>query len=92
MISPESHVRSIVKGVSYRLCATLITVALGLVLTGNRRAALTIGAFELVTKVVLFWAHERLWNRVPWGVRASAGRVEHRQHAPVAMPTVDLEA
>ncbi len=73
----DSHLRSFAKGISYRLFGTLLTAALALVITGNVRAALLIGFTEVTAKLVLFWAHERLWNRVAWG----------RRHTPIVVVT-----
>lgn len=70
----ESHFRSVAKGLSYRVVATLSTVAISFALTGSLATATLIGSVEAVAKIALFWGHERLWHRIPWG-RARRGRV-----------------
>ena len=69
----ESHLRSVAKGLSYRLFGTLFTAAAGFVMTGSTKTALLLGAAEFTFKVFLFWGHERLWARVRWGQRHRDG-------------------
>lgn len=61
----EKKRRSIAKATTWRVLATTDTVILSLIFTGNVKAALSIGGLELITKIVWYYAHERLWNRVP---------------------------
>lgn len=68
----ESHLRSVAKGVSYRCVGSLATVVISFVMTGSVRTASLIGSAEVVTKVLIFWGHERLWHRIPWGRRRRA--------------------
>ena len=63
----ESTKRSLVKSISWRILGTLDTVCISWILTGTWELALSIGGIELLTKMVLFFVHERLWNRVSWG-------------------------
>jgi uncharacterized membrane protein len=65
--SSESHLRSVAKGVSYRLVGTLLTTMLSFVLTGSARTAMFLGSAEITFKVLLFWGHERVWAKVQWG-------------------------
>lgn len=57
----ERHIRSLVKGVTWRVLGTLDTFLLALIYTRSLRAALSIGGIELVTKVVWYYCHERFW-------------------------------
>jgi uncharacterized membrane protein len=63
MILEEAHYRSIVKGISWRFFGTLDTIIIATFITGDYSKALKIGATELVTKIVLFYFHERIWLR-----------------------------
>lgn len=63
----DSHLRSVMKAVSYRVLATLVTGTLAFLFTGNLLIAVGIGSTEMLSKMFLYWAHERLWNRVRWG-------------------------
>lgn len=63
----ESHLRSIVKAISWRLFGSLSTIAIAFVLTRKLDLSLYIGLIEFVTKVGLFYFHERLWNIISFG-------------------------
>jgi uncharacterized membrane protein len=68
----ETHTRSIVKALSWRVLATLTTTGLVFALTGKAALAIGVGGLEVATKMVLYFLHERLWNRVPFGRRSRA--------------------
>ena len=63
----ESHRRSLVKGVTWRVTGSIDTFILSWIVTGSPRIAGTIGAIEIFTKIFLFYLHERVWHRIPWG-------------------------
>ncbi len=65
----ESTMRSILKSVSWRVIGTLDTVLISYMLTGQVRTAFAIGGVELITKMILYVAHERVWNRIKYGKR-----------------------
>jgi uncharacterized membrane protein len=71
----DSHARSVAKAVSWRTLGTVDTFAISWLITGTAALAGGIAATEVVTKVVLFYLHERAWNLVRWGRgRADAPR------------------
>lgn len=63
----ETHRRSIAKALSWRVLATLITTALVFVLTGKGEFAATVGLADTLIKLAIYFAHERLWNRISYG-------------------------
>lgn len=63
----DSHVRSIVKAVSYRLAGTLSTFLIAFVVTGRVDMSGAIAGIEAVSKISLFYLHERVWSNVKWG-------------------------
>lgn len=63
----EKHFRSIVKALSWRATGTLDTITIAFLVTGTIKMALSIGFVELFTKVILYYIHERIWNRIPLG-------------------------
>ncbi|AZQ43551.1 DUF2061 domain-containing protein [Nonlabens ponticola] len=67
--SQDSTVRSIVKSVSWRVIGTIDTVLISYFLTGEINTAFAIGGVELITKMVLYVAHERVWNCIKFGRR-----------------------
>jgi uncharacterized membrane protein len=65
--SKEGWSRSLIKSMSWRIVGTLDTILISYFITGEMSFALSIGGIELVTKMMLYVAHERLWNKVNWG-------------------------
>lgn len=63
----EKPLRSILKTVSWRIVGTIDTIVISWVLTGEIETALAIGSVELVTKMILYFGHERLWNKISFG-------------------------
>ncbi|PWL37879.1 hypothetical protein DKG77_14025 [Flagellimonas aquimarina] len=63
----EKPKRSIAKSVSWRIIGTLDTILISWVVTGTLSLAFSIGMVELVTKMVLYFFHERIWNSINWG-------------------------
>lgn len=57
----ESHLRSVIKGITWRIIGTADTIFLSWLFTGNIGTALKIGFIELFTKIMLFYLHERSW-------------------------------
>ena len=64
----ELHRRSVVKTASWRVIAGIDTVLLALIFTGSPAAALSIGGLEVLTKLALYFGHERAWQRIGWGL------------------------
>ena len=65
--APDSHVRSVIKAVSWRVVGSLDTFLLSLLVTGKAKYAISIATAEALTKIVLYYVHERVWRRVRWG-------------------------
>jgi uncharacterized membrane protein len=63
----ENHLRSIIKGASWRMVGTMDTIFLSFLFTGTIGKALQIGGIELFTKILLFYLHERVWMRLDFG-------------------------
>lgn len=63
----ESHKRSVAKAISYRIVGTGLTATVALLVTGQLRTALAIGAVDTVLKIGGYYAHERLWEKIPFG-------------------------
>lgn len=63
----ERPIRSILKTISWRIVGTIDTILISWVLTGNIETALAIGSVELVTKMILYFGHERIWNLINFG-------------------------
>ena len=63
----ESHFRSIIKALSWRVLATLITFSVSWMFTGNLELAVEIGLVDTVIKLGVYYSHERFWNRLTFG-------------------------
>ncbi len=64
----EKPYRSVVKAVSWRTVGTLDTIIVSYFITGNLIMAASIGTIEVVTKMALYYFHERAWNRSSFGI------------------------
>lgn len=62
----DSHSKSLVKSISWRILGTLDTIAISWALTGTLSVALSIGSIEIFTKFLLYYGHERIWNSIKW--------------------------
>ena len=60
--------RSATKTATWRVLASLDTMVLALIFTGNLATAISIGGFEVITKLFFYFFHERAWARISWGI------------------------
>ncbi|MEL4307943.1 DUF2061 domain-containing protein [Joostella sp. CR20] len=65
--STDKLSRSIAKSISWRIVGTFDTIIISYLVTGTIKLALSIGFIELVTKMTLYFFHERIWERIKWG-------------------------
>jgi uncharacterized membrane protein len=63
----DRPIRSLTKAVSWRVTGSIDTMLLSWFFTGDLRIAAAIGLTEVVTKMVLYYLHERAWNRIALG-------------------------
>ncbi len=63
----DTHTRSMVKAVSWRVLGTIATSVIVFIFTRRWGLSLFVGAMEFVSKIGLFWLHERIWDRVRFG-------------------------
>jgi uncharacterized membrane protein len=59
-----AHKRHFAKALSWRFVGTLDTIALGWLISGDPMVGVKVGAAELVTKILLYYAHERAWYKL----------------------------
>lgn len=64
-----SFKRHIAKTITWRVVGTIDTMILGWLVSGDPMVGVTIGSFEVVTKMVLYFIHERLWYKIGFGVK-----------------------
>jgi uncharacterized membrane protein len=63
----DTGIRSLVKAISWRVTGTVDTFIISWLITGEILLASGIAFTEILTKIFLFWLHERVWNRISWG-------------------------
>lgn len=66
MVSRKRHV---LKTISWRIIGTLDTIILSGIITGSWELGLAIGSVEVITKMVLYYFHERAWYKyIKYGI------------------------
>ena len=55
--------RHILKTITWRLVGTIDTIILSWLITGNLTIGLAIGGVEVLTKMLLYFLHERVWYK-----------------------------
>jgi uncharacterized membrane protein len=63
----EKHYRSLAKAVSWRITGSVDTFIITFFVTGKPKWALYVSGVELFTKVFLYYVHERVWIKIPFG-------------------------
>jgi len=66
-VHTESHLRSLLKGLTWRIIATSTIIAIAYFKTGDVTLALEIGFIEFFIKLLLYYLHERAWQLAPRG-------------------------
>ncbi len=59
--------RSLAKTVSWRIIATLTTMSLVFAFTGNLVLSSGVGIAEVISKLIVYYIHERVWNIINFG-------------------------
>jgi uncharacterized membrane protein len=63
----ETHSRTVIKAVSWRVIASLTTMAIIYVLTREWVLTLGAGLVEASSKMLFYYLHERAWGKIGWG-------------------------
>ncbi len=63
----EDRKRSIIKAITWRIIATTAITIAAFFITGSWVWAGAIGMADLVVKLMLYYLHERVWNKISWG-------------------------
>jgi len=65
----ERKTRSWTKAISWRITGTADTILISYLLTDSLKVAASIGGIELITKMILYYFHERAWANIKWGLK-----------------------
>ena len=67
----DTKARSLVKAITWRVVAFCVLAVVSYVITGNITETGEIALVYTLLQLVIYWVHERLWQRSHWG------RVKH---------------
>ena len=63
----EKHSRTVAKSISWRVFATLTTMTIVFIFTRRIMLSLGVGLAEVIAKIIFYYLHERIWNKISWG-------------------------
>ena len=64
----QSRKRHIAKTITWRILATLTTIMLAWIISGDPWIGLSVGSWEFFLKIILYYVHERAWYRMDFGL------------------------
>ena len=64
----ETRKRSIAKSVVWRLICVIVSIITSFLLTAKWDVAVAIGSIYNIITMILYYFHERTWNRIKWGI------------------------
>ena len=84
----EEHKRSALKTISWRTIATSTTMFLVYIFTGQLELTVGVGIGDVVLKMMFYFLHERVWNRIAFG-RTLGGTIKSAMRSPpvTALPS-----
>jgi uncharacterized membrane protein len=62
----NSYKTHFIKTITWRCLGTLDTILLSWLISGSWKLGLQLGGIEIITKMVLYYMHERIWFRIKW--------------------------
>ncbi len=66
-VQKESVMRSMLKTISWRILATGTTITIAYFIFDDISAALKVGGIEFFAKMIIYYFHERAWQKIPRG-------------------------
>ena len=70
MTKPQiDRTRHILKTLTWRIIGTIDTILIGWLISGDVRIGIGIGSVEFFSKMILYYLHERVWYRIPFGIK-----------------------
>lgn len=80
----ETKARSLLKSISYRVFASIVTAGIVYCFTGKLLLAVGLGVLDSTVKILVYFLHERLWALIPYG------RIKHPlEEFPVNKPLTE---
>jgi uncharacterized membrane protein len=85
----DSKARSLVKAISWRMVAFIVLSIISYAITGSARETGLIALVYNVVQIGIYFAHERLWDRIRWGKPNGVDVLPHAsQLSPAEMQAV----
>lgn len=75
----DSKKRHIAKTVTWRIVGTIDTMILAWIISGDPMIGLQVGAAEVITKMILYYLHERVWYKLDFGLENRINPIENEQ-------------
>lgn len=63
----DTQKRSIIKTVTWRITGSGATFFIAYLMTGDFAVAGVIGIVQMFSNTILYYLHERIWNKIKWG-------------------------
>ena len=63
----DTKTRSLVKTITWRVTGSGATFAISYIISGNVVIAGSIAIVQLISNTILYFLHERVWNKIEWG-------------------------
>lgn len=81
LMKDSTYKRHIAKAITWRVVGTIDTILLAWLISGNAYTGLKVGISEVITKMVLYYLHERVWFKVKMGVKRNGDDSKKRHLA-----------
>jgi uncharacterized membrane protein len=65
-MSSDTSTRSLVKTISWRITGSGATFAISYLVLGDFSVAGTIAITQVILNTILYYVHERIWNKIAW--------------------------
>ena len=67
----DSTLRSLAKTVSWRITGSSATFLISYLVSGDLTIAGLIALIQLTANTILYFIHERIWNKIYWGRKSA---------------------
>lgn len=54
----------LIKSIGYRIFGTLATVVISFIFTGSVKISVSIGFFEVISKIILYFVYDKIWEKI----------------------------
>ena len=75
-----SKKRHILKTITWRIIASTDTLLIGWLLTGSWKIGTGIASIEVLTKIILYYLHERIWYKTKFGLIKENSYIKIKKH------------